>query len=190
MDRKSQPNPFETIFQDPIEILRDDHQETLQRLELIERTLQYLESLPSHTATKRSKIEQSRMRDWVNELSGHLRLHFIMEEEALFPTLSEYIGKEHGPIEMILQEHSDLRAVLSEWQSEACTLCKLTDLARDKTLKDVAQLGYHVIRLLRLHISKENQILFKICEVSFSEQEKSVVTQKLRLIEANYLKTP
>ena len=190
MDRKLQPNQLKAVSQDPIEILKNDHHGTLQRLELIERTLQYLESLPSHTATKRCKTEQSRMRDRVNELSEHLRLHFIMEEEALFPTLSEYVGKEHGPIEMILQEHSDIRAVLSEWKSESQALCKLTDLARDKALKGVARLGYHVIGLLRLHISKENQILFKICEVSFSEQEKSVVTQKLRLIEANYLKTP
>lgn len=177
-------NHADPIYPDPIEILKQEHHVTLQRLDMIERTLQYLESLPSRTALKRCKIEQSRLRDWVDELSQRMSLHFLMEEEALFPILAEYIGKEHGPIEVMLQEHANIKSLLSKWKSAVRELCKLDGPARDGALRMVTGAGYQTIAQLRLHISKEDQILFKICEVSLSDQEKKIVSQKLQAIES------
>ncbi len=182
MDHKLDLNQIDSIYQGPIDILKGEHCVILQRLEMIERTLQYLESLPSQTALKRCKIEQSRLRTWVDELSGQVALHFSMEEEALFPVLAEYIGREHGLIEVMLQEHASISSALSDWKNAASQLCKLTVSAREGLLKVVIGSGHQSIALLRLHISKEDQILFKICEVSLSEKEKIQVWKKLRAI--------
>ncbi len=188
MDHKLEYRHSEIKNQDPIRTLKIEHLETVQRLEMIERSLQYLESLPSRTAMKRCKIEQSRLRTWVNELDGRMRLHFLMEEEGLFPTLSEYLGKEHGPIEVLLGEHTEIKGLLSQWKDEVGVLsASLSGSVRDACLKRVLVLGDAVMTRLRLHISKENQILFKISEVSLSEKEKSFVAQKLHHIETAYL---
>jgi len=188
MDHNLEYQHSETQYHDPIRRLKNEHLETVQRLEMIERTLQYLESLPSHTAQKRCKIEQSRLSNWVNELEVRMTLHFLMEEEGLFPTLSEYIGKEHGPIEVMLEEHADIKSILAEWKCEVGLLSKLVPgPTRDESLKRVIQLGEKAIERLRLHISKENQILFKISEVSLSDKEKSFVAQKLHDIETTHI---
>ncbi len=178
----------ETTHSDPIDTLKSEHQLTLQRLEVIERTLQYLESLPSRTPDKRCRIEQTRLRDWVNELSLQIGLHFYMEEKALFPILAEYIGREHGPIEAMIIEHNNIKALISDWKHNAGELCKSTERTRDGRLNAVTSLGYKTISFLRLHISKENQILFKICETSLSLEEKSWVAQKILSIGAGQIK--
>ncbi|GEM_PF-1355469 len=191
MDHKLKHRDSEREYRNPIKTLKNEHLETLQRLDMIERTLQYLESLPTHTAMKRCKIEQSRLRNWVNELEASMALHFIMEEEGLFPTLSEYIGKEHGPIEVMLEEHAEIRNILSVWKDEVAVLSKsISGPVRDACLKRVIRIGEQAIERLRLHISKENQILFKISEVSLSDAEKNVVAQKLYEIEAAYPELP
>ncbi|MEC4678490.1 MAG: hemerythrin domain-containing protein [Nitrospirota bacterium] len=188
MDHKLDYRHSEIKNQDPIKTLKIEHLETVQRLEMIERSLQYLESSPSRTVMKRCKIEQSRLRTWVNELEGRLTLHFLMEEEGLFPTLSEYLGKEHGPIEVLLEEHTEIKAILSEWKDEVEVLSQsFFGSVRDACLKRVLALGDAVMSRLRLHISKENQIIFKISEVSLSEKEKNFVAQKLQYIEKNHL---
>lgn len=187
MDPKLKYHHSEIKYQNPIATLKDEHLETVQRLEMIERTLQYLESLPSRTALQRCKIEQFRLRDWVNELDADMARHFLIEEEALFPTLSEHIGKEHGLIEVMLEEHRDIREALSGWKREVDVLSKsFPGAGRDENLKQVGRLGGKAMSLLRLHIKKENQILFKISEISLSDQEKKFVAQKRREIETNY----
>ncbi len=168
-----------TLDSDPIKILKQEHHDTLHRLEMIERTLQYLESLPNETAQKRRRIEQLRLRDWIHELSHRMSLHFMMEEEALYPVLAEYVGEEHGPIEIMIQEHALIKSRFTLWEARVNTLCKMTGLMRETALKGVTSVGHQTIAELRLHISKEDQILFKICEVSFSEEEKHWVSQKL-----------
>lgn len=188
MDHKLEYRHFGIENQDPIKTLKIEHLETVQRLQMIERSLQYLESLPSRTALKRCKIEQSRLRTWVNTLEARMTLHFLMEEEGLFPTLSEYIGKEHGPIEVMLEEHVAIRSILSEWKHEVGILSQfLSGPVRDACLKRVIELGDEAIRRLRLHIDKENQILFKITEASLSDEEKHFVAQKLQDIEIRHL---
>ena len=182
MDHKFNLNPIDSIFQGPIDLLKGEHCVILQRLEMIERTLQYLGSLPDETALQRCKIEQSRLRTWVDELTQQVVLHFLIEEEALFPVLADYIGRENGLIEVMLQEHERIRSALSEWKSAVNTLCQGMVSAREALLKVVIGLGHRSIALLRLHMSKEDQILFKICEVSLSEKEKTQVAQKIRAI--------
>ncbi|MBN4054228.1 hemerythrin domain-containing protein [Nitrospira defluvii] len=180
MDDRSQVESTASIQSDPIMLLKYEHHMTLLCLETIERTLQYLESLPEDAASERCEIEQTRLREGVLSLEQSMDLHFLKEEEALFPVLAEYIGKNDGPIEVMLNEHNRIRMTLRDLYKSICALSSQTGAKRGLTLKSVTQLGYETIRLIRLHISKENQILFEICEASLSPEEKKDVTKKIK----------
>lgn len=180
MDDRSQIDHATSIQSDPIVLLKYEHHMTLLRLETIERTLQYLESLPTDTAPARCEIEQTRLREGVLSLKQSMDLHFLKEENALFPVLAEYIGKDDGPIEVMLNEHDRIRMILCDLHKMVCDLSSQTGAKRGITLKSVTGSGYETIRLIRLHISKENQILFEICEASLSPEEKKGVTKKIK----------
>ena len=169
------------VSPDPIQLLKSEHHTTLQWLEMIERTLQYLGSLPKNTAAARREIEQRRLRDCVISLEKAIVLHFVKEEEALFPVLARYISCEEGPIEVMLREHDHLRAIFYEWRKRVSRLCA-GGPGGESRLRAVASCGYEAIRLLRLHISKENQILFEICEAALSPEEKLGVAEKLKAL--------
>ena len=185
VDYKSQIGRTTGNISDPIQILKSEHHTALQWLEMIERTLQYLESLPQNTAPDRSEDEQSRLKDCVATLEQSISLHFVKEEEALFPVLAEYIGREGGPIEALIHEHEHIRSVFHDWSESVNHLCLSGGAERELDLKIVTSFGYEAIRLLRLHISKENQILFEICEASLSPDEKRRVTEKIQSIHVN-----
>lgn len=168
------------VQSDPIAVLKYEHQMALLRLETIERTLQYLESLPRDSASERIELEQARLKEGVISLERVIDHHFHKEEEALFPVLAEYIGKEHGPIELMLYEHNQLRSTFCGWRKSVSDLCDNIGPKRDSILRFVTTSGYEAIQLLRLHIRKENQILFEICEASLSSDEKKEIAKKIK----------
>ncbi len=153
---------------------------TLLHLEMLERSLQYLESLPWNVENERSEREQLRLREGVTALEEDIRRHFAKEEEALFPVLSEYIGSEHGPIEVMLNEHETIRRVFRGWKTLVSELREHSGTHRELSLRGVTASGYEAIHLLRVHISKENQILFEICDASLSPEEKKQVAEKIK----------
>lgn len=179
MDHKLDLIPMDPTFQGPIDLLKGEHSVILQHLEVIERTLQSLESLPDETVLHRCKVEESHLCTWVDELSKEIGLHFFLEEEALFPVMAEYIGRENSLIEVLLQEHEHIRSTLSQCENTVSQLSKRRISAREALLKFLIGSGYQTIALLRIHMSKEDQIFFKICEVSLSEKEKTQIAHKL-----------
>ncbi len=180
MNEKPQIAHMISSQSDPIRLLKDDHHMTLLRLETLERTLQYLESLPWNVASAQSKREQRRLREGLVVLEVELRRHFAKEEEGLFPVLSEYIGREQGPIGVMLHEHETLRTVYRDWKALVFDLCEHSGTQREVILRGVSASGYEAIHLLRTHISKENQILFEICEAALSPEEKRQVAEKMK----------
>jgi len=167
---------------DPIRLLKDEHHVTLLHLALLERSLQYLESLPWNVESERGEREQLRLREGVSRLETDIRRHFAKEEKALFPVLSEYIGSEHGPIGVMLNEHETIRSVFQGWKKIVDELHQHSGTQREVILRAVTASGYEAIRLLRVHISKENQILFEICEASLSPEELRAVAEKIKVM--------
>ncbi|MFQ5542845.1 MAG: hemerythrin domain-containing protein [Nitrospiria bacterium] len=187
MEYRPDASPSKRGYSDPIQVLKGEHHVTLARLEMIERTLQYLQTLPPNSAPDRAGLEQVRLKEWVVGLEKSLELHFKKEEESLFPVLSQYIGREQGPIEVMLREHTTIRRVFHAWKVYVCELQLERGMERRTSLKEVTTRGYEVIQLLRLHISKENQILFEICEVSLTLEEKQRVSEAMREVKISLL---
>lgn len=131
----------------PIAQLRAEHDVILRALTLLEQVGQRLE--------EGKAVDQSQLA-WFHEFFTTFadRCHHGKEEHCLFPLLEQHgIPKEGGPLGVMLQEHEQGRALL-----RAMALTSEGD--RQRTAEAIR--GYSA--LLRAHIDKENQILFRMAE--------------------------
>ncbi len=183
MSHKEYPGVKEDINHDPIQFLKKEHEEVLWKLESAKRALQSLRGLPESTVPQQREAEEAWIKDFVVSLVSGICLHFKKEEEALFPTLAEYIGKEHGPIEVMLDEHEALRLAFRDWEGRLVHFCEIRETDKQGTLNAVVATGEEALCLFRQHISKENQILFEICEASLSKEEKKEVAERIKAID-------
>ena len=172
----------------PIQTLENEHRTILVKLELMERALGCLQKGPEEDAPERVETEKELLKELVAALERELGLHFQKEEEALFPILAEYVGKEHGPIEVMFHEHQKIRSVLDTWGKIFPVFCEVTRPVGMGMLKAILKSGFEAIHLIRQHFSKENQILFRICETSLSEEEKRRVMEKMKTMSMDPLK--
>lgn len=127
-----------------------------------------------------STDEQTHLRDCLISLQHLLELHFLKEEEALFPVLAEYIGRAGGPIDAVVDEHTRIRSALGDLRQKVTDLCEYQGGERTAILSGVTGLAYKTTGLLRLHICKENQILFEIGEDLLSTEEKRKIAIKIK----------
>jgi hemerythrin-like domain-containing protein len=182
-DGMEQKNPEKEQIEEsdgPTQVLKMEHQATLLKLELIERSLQYLRRPPKETLPERVEIEKILLRDLAAAIENEIGPHFRKEEEALFPVLAEYIGKEYGPIEMMVREHEKIRLAFFSWRKALPSFCRSIEPIDEAIRKAVIDPGLRLIHILRQHINKENQILFRISESTLTPDEKKAVLQKMK----------
>jgi hemerythrin-like domain-containing protein len=166
----------------PTRLLKKEHQETLLKLELIERSLSYLRKPADETLPERVEIEKILLKNLAVALEKEIGPHFRKEEEALFPVLAEYIGKEYGPIEMMVREHEKIRAAFLPWKKALSSFCRSNAQMDEGIRKAILDPGIRIVHLILLHINKENQILFKLSESSLTEEGKKKVTAQMQTI--------
>ncbi|MFQ5779561.1 MAG: hemerythrin domain-containing protein [Nitrospiria bacterium] len=183
MDKEGRIADRKEIDHDPIRTFKSEHRETLRKSETAKHALRSLRDLSENPVPERLGGEYTRLRDLVVSLGREICLHFQKEEEALFPVLEEYIGKEHGPIEVMLHEHEEIRSAFRDWEKMVVDLCETTEPRQEGILKAVMASGNEAIRLYRQHVSKENQILYKITEASLSAEEKRTVAERIKSID-------
>lgn len=137
--------------------------------------LELLRELTALTATEQS----SNPADWVVSFDRacvyfrrDVALHFEKEEKALFPVLEKYVGSHTGPVAVMLQEHEQHHALLSQ-------LCAAVD-ARDWA--SVRTVWGPFAQLLTMHIMKEDTVLFPMAERLMSIEERAEVHSRMEAI--------
>lgn len=89
------------------------------------------------------------------ELERSLRLHFLMEEEVLFPALEEAMGMHGGgPTQVMRMEHRQMLSVLEQMGRAAAA----GDFAA------VTDQGDTLLMLIQQHNVKEENILYPMAE--------------------------
>lgn len=166
----------------PTQVLKEEHRATLLKLDLIERSLSYFRRPPDEIVPERVKIEKALLKDLAVALEKKIGPHFRKEEEALFPMLAEYIGKEYGPIEVMVREHEKIRAAFFTWKKALPSFCRSIAPIDEGIREAVLDPGLRIVHLIRLHINKENQVLFKLSESSLTEEEKKKVAARMQSI--------
>ena len=114
-------------------------------------------------------------------------LHHAKEEELFFPFLSERgFSTTQGPVAVMLNEHEQGRNFVRGIASNI----ELYKKGNKSAVNDIYanMMGY--AGLLRNHISKENNILFKMADRVLSESDHSNLSQRFAETEKNHVTSP
>jgi hemerythrin-like domain-containing protein len=146
----------------PTEILSNEHR-------IIERVLSAVEGL--------AKGPVAALEPWKKALDFFRHFadecHHFKEEELLFPLMEENgIPIEGGPIGMMLVEHEEGRSYV---RSMLAAL-SLVEAGNESAKESLASSAQAYCRLLREHIEKEDEILFRMAdEVISADQQKKLL---------------
>jgi hemerythrin-like domain-containing protein len=140
------------------EVLSEEHR-------VIERVLAVVEKL-THAPVEGSLQSWRLALDFIRNFAD--QCHHLKEEKLLFPSMEEHgVPREGGPIGMMLAEHEEGRGYVRSMLA-ALTLIEAKNQAANGALIENAT-AY--LRLLREHIQKEDEILFKIADDVISPDE-------------------
>jgi hemerythrin-like domain-containing protein len=155
------------------QILRQEHEGILRMLEVAERVASQLERgerVPRETLANLLEFFQT-FAD---------KCHHAKEEGLLFPALeAKGILKSGGPIGIMLSEHTKGRALIQ-------TLAELTSAYASDPRgagQRWAQAARSYVYLLRGHIDKENNVLFKIAEGVLRPSEQTELSEQFEKLE-------
>ena len=146
----------------PTQVLSDEHR-------IIERVLGAVEKL--------AKGPVGALEPWkkaIEFIRGFAdQCHHFKEEKVLFPAMEAHgIPSEGGPVGMMLMEHEEGRSYVRA-MVEAISLIEAKNEAAKDTLLTNAQ-AY--CRLLREHIQKEDDVLFRMAdEVIAADEQKKIL---------------
>ena len=156
----------------PTEVLKEEHQNVLQKLDALEKDISHLD--------KKEGISVE-----LGELAAFFKtdfwVHFAKEEEALFPEIEQFIPRESGPTGMMLIEHEDLRNTNKEFQRAVDEYLGDADSAEIKRM--IQEYGSHFIGVLRQHIDKEDNILFMMADMHLDQTQIDKVIELFHKIE-------
>lgn len=108
--------------------------------------------------------------------------HHAKEENLLFPLLVQKgFSKEQGPIAVMLHDHTEGRNFV-KGMSEMIDTIKQGDASAFTELYEYMQ-GY--ISLLRAHIGKENNVLFRMADKALSPDEQKGLLKGFAAVEAS-----
>jgi hemerythrin-like domain-containing protein len=110
-------------------------------------------------------------------------LHHAKEETLLFPKMTEKgFPKERGPVSVMLMEHEQGRAYVRSMDE----YIEIFQNGDQEALKIVFENMQRYADLLKNHIYKENNILFRMADGAFSTEEQKQMLDEFEDVEANY----
>jgi len=138
----------------PTEILKEEHQLILTMLRVIDVVCTRLES------GEKVKLEDcADMIDFIRNFAD--RCHHAKEEKLLFPAMEKAgIGRENGPIGVMLAEHTAGRNFVKGMDEALAEMKSGDSVATSKFFQDATS----YINLLDGHIMKENNVLFVMAD--------------------------
>ena len=158
------------------ELLSDEHR-------VIERVLAVLQKLTTRPVENSLDCWRKAL-DFFSHFAD--QCHHFKEEQVLFPAMEEHgIPREGGPIGMMLMEHEEGRGYVRSMLA-ALTLAEARNEAAKDTLLENAR-AY--LRLLREHIQKEDEILFRIADDVIPPDEQKELLRSFEQHEAKEMGT-
>ena len=145
---------------DPIAQLIKEHEQALQKLQLLNRTTD--EFIREGYSDERFDKILSAARYIKEEVSVHNR----SEEELLFPALERHV---EGPTKALRADHRELETANKEFEEG---IERVRENHYDRSaITDLVSAGKNVVRIFVNHIHKENDILFPIARKFLSKEE-------------------
>jgi len=157
-------------------------QDLIEEHEAVRLTLNILEKIIADIETHGGITRQSPIDELLEFFSVFVdRCHHAKEEKLLFPALEAVgVGREGGPIGVMLEEHQQGRELVGQMKI-ALQQQRQGDFAATGMF---CRASRAYIDLLRRHIEKENQVLFPIADKHFSQSTASALKQGFDRIES------
>lgn len=134
-----------------IDILKDEHQTILSRLEI------FKEINSSNVIDKKSELQEHL--DFFENYADHF--HHAKEEEILFKwMITKNPMMENGPIAVMLSDHNFGRSLLNEIADLLTDLSESDDCAKGKISSNIESF----YSMLVSHISKEDNMLYEFAK--------------------------
>jgi len=154
--------------------LENDHVHILQLIDIMEQATEYAE--PDY---RNIEIMIELIKSYADGI------HHTKEENLLFPLLIKRgFSKEQGPIAVMLHEH-DLGRTFVKGMVENLEQFKK---GRKTSISLIYKNMKAYIELLRGHISKENNVLFKMADKALTEQDQLILLEQYKQIEKSDMK--
>ncbi len=181
-------------MRDPIDELLEEHAGIMTEVAELRRAVRALgergeAALPAARATLAAVTRMMETR---------LLLHARKEDEALFPALERIFGADGGPTAIMRREHQEIHAQAALFRH---TLHELNQVEHPAIVAGGAQLadrvaagasaealraiGAEIIRLLDLHFTKEETILFPMARQLLTSEALADVAARMETLEAS-----
>ncbi len=151
------------------------HEETLQKLELLEKILA---DFRYEGKTSRGKNLKGALA-LLDYFNCRLMDHFKMEDKILFPFLIVHLPKLESVIGLLRSEHQDFRNCLRNFSKS------LKNISREKTgnhqIREIEKLNEHgtyLIYLLRNHFQVESECLYQAIDRDLHLEERKELIKR------------
>lgn len=169
---------------DPIAVLTSEHQQIRATLAKLDGALR---ALAAAEEPEEMEALAAVFADLLDLFDGDIGRHMGFEEEHLFPALERYIGREHGPIAVMLYEHQLVRKnlarfgeALAAWRDSWPTDGDEAERRRERSLAlALAQAAAEFAGALSAHASKEDDIVFPMARRCLSAEELAALGERL-----------
>jgi len=146
------PDETEALLWAPWRMLETDHQSFMVELRDLESILK------KHRADGRCPGRVlNKLQRFVRNFESHMSSHFQAEEKAVFPHLRRHAPRLSGILLYLIAEHRVIQRTLTAWKRcfKRSKVCPKPKGSRTP----VFQKGLELVRLLRLHVERENRIM-------------------------------
>jgi hypothetical protein len=150
--------------------LRSDHRRVLRDVAALESASPALRgdapaARPRVGGVRGRPVAWTALRSLVTRLERQFATHMVAEDESLFPALEKALPEARGSLQPLRAEHAELRALL---ESLAALLRAADSGARDE---QVVVQWRDFAALLRIHIRKEESVVFNVAEHALPPRE-------------------
>ncbi len=147
--------------------LRRDHRRVVAHLEELETVME---------ARGRRAVAERPLRDLVAHLEPLFATHMQAEDDLLYPALRRALPEAAGSIDALREDHRELRSLLG---ALAMRLEQPRSGVRDEQLRVLAR---DFIDLLRLHIRKEEGVVFTVASRVLHEDELATLVHRIEQV--------
>lgn len=162
---------------DALQELTQEHEAVLSNVAALQQALEGMQDGLHQVDTAALDAAENVVRSLKTDLAVHLR----KEEEILFPPLEGRLGREQGPLGVMLMEHEDLRRIVQRLSDALSLLRADAELAsRQDAHQEALRWGRGLIGLLRQHIAKEDQCLFPMAAFHLGRTQLRVLGEEMR----------
>ena len=158
----------------PIDLLRAEHENVLEKLSDLERVIDILDQ---------PDVAMSDLRELGALFKTGIWAHLRKEEDVLFPEIKRYAPRKEGSIGQMLVEHNDFRTANDRFQRGVRRY--LEDPSDGEAFTLIRESGWDIVDLLRGHFGEEDHLLYPMADAYLGNGQEGRILNLFETVEAH-----